>query len=168
MMLPLKLNPAIDENDLQTATQNILRVANPDANAVGVVGETLVFAPVMSNVNLGDEENPYWRPILVDRKSDSMNKNSLSGKATATAITDADGITTSTLDGSWKATAQKDITNPGEYVPHDNNSMQRFAYASNGEEAFAGMPIDTRTGVKSISYNEKARETEGEEPTASV
>jgi hypothetical protein len=159
-LLPLTLNPEIDGDDLQTATKNIIPVANPQANAVGVVGETLVFAPILSNDGYG--------PIIADRESNRINKNSLSGKSTATVITDNLGKTTSTLSGSWKVAAQKDTTDPLEYVPHDINSTQRFAYASNGIEIFAGVPTNTMSGAASISYKEKAKETDGADPTASV
>ena len=160
-LLPLTLNPEIDGDDLQTATKNIIPVANPQANAVGVVGETLVFAPILSNDGEGR--------IIADRESNLINKNSLSGKSTATVITDNLGKTTSTLSGSWKATAQKDTTDPFEYAPHDINSIQRFAYASNdGIEIFAGVPTNTMIGAASISYKEKAKETDGADPTASV
>jgi len=159
--LPLTLNPAFDDGDLRTATKNIITVANPDVDAVGVVGETLVFAPILSNDDSG--------PIIADRESNQPNKNSLSGRSTATVITDSVGKTTSTLSGSWRLTAQKDTTPTAKFAPHDTASVQRFAYASNDvDEILASQPSTTFGGVATISYNEKAKEIDGAFPTASV
>ncbi|MCX6674142.1 MAG: hypothetical protein NTY37_10240 [Methanothrix sp.] len=159
--LPLTLNPAFNGGDLRTATKNIIPVANPDVDAVGVVGETLVFAPILSNDGFG--------PIIADRESNQPNKNSLSGKSTATVITDNMGKTTSTLSGYWKLTAQKDTTPIGKFAPHDTASVHRFAYASDDvDEIFASQPSTTFGGVATISYNEKAKEIDGAFPTASV
>ena len=159
--LPLTLNPLFDENNLQTATQFIIPVPNHDANGVGVVGETLVFAPILSNdAGTGD-------PIIMDRQSDKPNKNSLSGKSTATVVNNM-GTTTSTLSGSWKATAQKDTTIP--IAGYDLASIERFAYASNPDDLKASASEATLTigGATSISYNEKAKEADLLYPTASV
>ncbi len=157
--LPLTLNPLFDENNLETATEYIIPVANHDANGVGVVGETLVFAPILSNdVVTGD-------PIIMDRQSDKPNQNSLSGTSTATVVNNM-GTTTSTLSGSWKATARKDTTFPN---PGDLNSIERFAYASNWDHSIpASGSTNTIGGALTISYNEKAKETDFAYPTASV